>query len=156
CGEQPPALVVLDTTSQMMAGLDETRDASLFIRFANELARALPTCVLALHHFGHNKGKGARGGTVYPAGFDTYLEGEAKGERRVEVWVRKQKDAEERSAPFTMQGRKVGPALVFSPVDRREHNEAVAANDPLSWQSVGAALEALGARGRDNGVPAVV
>lgn len=156
CGEQPPALVVLDTTSQMMAGLDETRDASLFIRYANELARALPTCVLALHHFGHDKGKGARGGTVYPAGFDTYLEGEAKGERRVEVWVRKQKDAEERSTPFTMQGRKVGPALVFYPVDPKEHNDAISQRDPFSWQSIGAALHALNAHGRDQGVSGLV
>lgn len=151
-----PALIVLDTTSQMMAGLDETRDAGMFIRFCHELARATGACVIAIHHFGHDRGKGARGGTVYPAGFDTYLEGEAKGERRVEVWVRKQKDAEERRSPFAMQGRKVGPALVFYPVSNKDHNEAIAASDPFSWQSVGAALEALNARGRDNAVASAV
>lgn len=151
-----PRLIVLDTVSQMMAGLDETRDAGKFIRLCHELVRITGATVLAIHHLGHDRSKGARGGTVYPAGFDTYLEGEAKGERRVEVWVRKQKDAEERTAPFTMQGVKVGPALVFHPVDRREHNDAVAAADPFSWQSVGAALNALDAFGRDKGVPSAV
>lgn len=148
----PLALLVIDTLAQSMAGLDETRDAGLFLKLVRELAERLHCAILVLHHFGHDRAKGARGGTVYPAGFDSYIEGEAKGDKRVEVWVRKQKDAEERSAPFTMQGRKIGPALVFYPVERKEHDAAIANGDPLSWQSIGAALEALEARGAEKGV----
>jgi len=150
CGR--PQLVVIDTLSRSMAGLDETKDAGMFLQLAQGLVDELGCCVLVLHHFGHDKSRNARGGTIYPANFDTYLEGEAKGQRRVEIWVKKQKDAEERGKPFTAQGFKVGPALMFKPTTNEDHIRAIAAADPFAKEVVGAALNQLNAIGPDEAV----
>lgn len=151
CNGDAPAMIVIDTLSKSMAGLDETRDAATFIDFTERLSRAYKCVVLVLHHFGHDKEKGARGGTIYPAGFDGYMEGEAAGDKRLQITVKKQKDAET-PPPFFLQGRKLGNSLVFQHVDRAEHGAALAAVDPLSWQGIEAALTGLNALSADKGV----
>ena len=142
-----PSMVVLDTLSTTMAGLDETRDGGMFVRFARQLSKALDCLVLVLHHFGHDKTKGARGGTVYPGNFDTVLEMEKVpgDESLLTVRVTKHRDAELPRHPWVLRKRKVGQGAVLDHVDQSERLAALADADPFDKFKVARVLLALGA-----------
>lgn len=154
CGGKNPRIIVLDTLAKVMAGLNENdaSDAGKFIRLCDSLVEAFPgVAVIAIHHTGKDEGRGARGSSAFFAGFDTVLEVKRHKPKAVEVWVRKHKDAEEREAPWTFEARTIGPSLVLFPTTEAEHR-AMVATDELDGKKVGAALKALGARGRDRAV----
>lgn len=155
CQHERPKLIVLDTLSKCMAGLNENDagDAGRFIRFCDSLVEAFGCSVIAIHHTGKDEGRGARGSSAFQAGFDTVLECKAhRATKSVEVWVRKHKDAEEREAPFTFQGKEVAGSLVFFPTDDSTHRTLTAANDAWAPTKIGAALRELNSFGRDQGV----
>jgi len=145
-----PALIVLDTLSKMMAGLNENDagDAGRLIRFADSLVEAFDCSVVIVHHLGKDTSRGARGSSAFHAGFDSVIEVKAhNGVRAVEVWVRKHKDAEEPETPFTLQGHKVAGSLVFDPTTPAQHRELTGSDDLYDRKKVGAALKQLGAVG---------
>jgi hypothetical protein len=154
-GDQKPKLIVLDTLSKCMAGLNENdaKDAGQFIRFIDSLVEIFSCSVIAIHHTGKDEGRGARGSAAFHAGFDTVLEVKAKRETKaVEVWVRKHKDAEEPERPWTFEGKAVAGSLVFFPTTQAEHRSLTQVEEPLGHRIVHMALDALGARGEANGV----
>lgn len=160
CEGRVPRLIVLDTVAKIMAGLNENdaQDAGRFIRFCDSLLEAFPgVTVIAVHHTGKDETRGARGSSAFLAGFDTVLEVKAhKPTKAVEVWVKKHKDAEERSEPFTFEGKAVGQSLVFQPTTREEHAALVGKDESMDKRAVGEALKGLKAVGADNAVTTMV
>lgn len=160
CGQvQQPKLIVLDTLTKSMAGLNENdaKDAGRFIQFCDSLVEEFECSVMVIHHSGKDADKGARGSSAFHAGFDTVIEVKAKRETKaVEVHVRKHKDAEERAEPFTFEGRVVGPSLVFFPTDPKEHRALTHEENEYSPRKIGAALQKLGAYGAEKAVTTAV
>ena len=154
CG-LPLVLVINDTVSQSMAGLDEVKDAGTYIQFMKDLAGHSGAHVLSIHHSGHDKTRGARGGTIYPANMDTFIEVEALGKLSAKVTVEKQKDAPE-PPPVFLMGATVGPSLVFTPRPRAEVVAEQQDEEPHAPTTVGAALVALKAIGAARSVTTAV
>lgn len=160
CAGRKPTLIVIDTLSKAMAGLNENDagDAGKFIQFCDSLVEAFGCTVLIIHHQSDKEGsRGARGSSAFFAGFDTVLEVEAyKPTKAVAVHVRKHKDAEEREAPWTFEGRVTGPSLTFQPTTLEQHKLLSGETKDLMPKSVGAALRALSAFGEEAGVTTAV
>lgn len=148
-----PAMIVLDTVSKMMVGLDPTRDAPRLVRFCDSLVEAFDCAVVALHHVGHDEKKGPRDSSAYYAGFDTVIE--LKGNKAQKVTaarVLKHKDAQEPEHPFAFQGKPVANSLVFQRISEDEHSSLTATEEPMEARKVGAALQNLNAYGPDQAV----
>ncbi len=67
-----PALVVVDTMAKSMLGLNENdaKDVGKFIDLVDGLRAAFKCAVLVVAHSGKDAGRGLRGSTAGPAGFD--------------------------------------------------------------------------------------
>ena len=159
CAGRTPSLIVIDTLSKSMAGMNENdaADANKFIRFCDSLVEAFGCTVLAIHHTGKEDSRGARGSSAFLAGFDTVLEVKAhKATKAVSVFVRKHKDAEEREAPWTFEGRVTGPSLTFEMTTAEQHRLLVGDSKDITPKNVGAALQELGAFGEDAAVTTAV
>ena len=159
CAGRKPTLIVIDTLSKSMAGLNENdaADAGKFIQFCDSLVDQFGCTVLAIHHTGKETERGARGSSAFLAGFDTVLEVKAhKATKAVSVFVRKHKDAEEREHPWTFEGRLVGPSLTFQATTLEQHKLLVGETKDITPKSVGAALRDLNAFGEDAGVSTAV
>lgn len=159
CGDRKPTLIVIDTLSKAMAGLNENdaKDASMFIKFCDSLVEHFGCAVMAIHHAGKNAERGARGSSALFAGFDTVLEIRAhKSTRAVAVHVHKHKDAEERQNPWTFEGKVVGPSLAFEATDYEAHQLLVGDTHSLKPVNIGKALQELNAFGVEAGVTTAV
>lgn len=123
CAGERPALIVLDTFSKIMSGLDESKpaDVAQFIRFVEALREAFDCPILTLHHLGKDAGRGARGHSSIIADQETLIELEAE-KPIVRAMVRYHKDAEN-PPPFQWELRNVamsGSAALF-PISAQEH-----------------------------------
>lgn len=150
-----PKLIIIDTLSKSMAGLNENdaKDAGRFIQFCDSLVEAFHCSVLAIHHTGKDKDRGARGSSAFLAGFDTVIEINAhKATKAVSVSVKKHKDAEERETPWTFEGRAIGGSLVFFETSPEVHAVLTHAEKEFSSKKIGAALKKIGAKGASMGV----
>ncbi len=159
CAGRKPTLIIIDTLSKAMAGLNENdaKDAGIFIKFCDSLVEHFKCAVIAVHHKGKEEGRGARGSSAFFAGFDTVLEVTAHKETKaVAVSVQKHKDAEERDTPWTFEGRLVGPSLVFEATEYEQHKILTGATKTLTSKNVGAALKKLDAFGEDAGITTAV
>jgi hypothetical protein len=159
CAGRSPSIIVIDTLSKAMAGLNENdaKDATQFIRFCDSLVEAFGCTVIAIHHTGKETARGARGSSAFFAGFDTVLEVKAhKATKAVSVYVRKHKDAEEREAPWTFEGRVTGPSLTFEMTTQEQHRLLVGDSKALTPKHIGAALKELNAFGEEAGVTTAV
>ncbi len=155
CAGRKPKLIVLDTLSKIMAGLNENDagDAGRLIRFCDSLVEEFGCSVLVIHHTGKDTARGSRGSSAFHAGFDTVIDVSAKRENKaVSVVVKKHKDAEEREQPWTFKGRVIGPSLVFFPTSAEEHGTLTAEDDPIAPAVIGGALRTLKAIGLEHGV----
>lgn len=150
-----PKVVVIDTLARFMLGLNENdaKDASLAIAALERIKKALRCTVLVIHHAGKGD-TGARGSSAILGGFDTMVEvvRPQKGVKAVEVWVRKQKDADERPRPWTFEMKELGPSIVPFPTSYAEHQALVQSENAYNAKRIGAALAKLNARGVENGV----
>lgn len=159
CAGQSPRLIIIDTLTKSMAGLNENdaKDAGQFIQFCDGLVETFGCSVMVIHHSGKDAERGARGSSAFHAGFDTVIEIRAKRENKaVEIHVRKHKDAEERTEPFTFEGRVVGPSLYFSATTPKEHHTLTHEESEFSPRKTGAALQKLGAYGAEKAVTTAV
>lgn len=150
-------MIVLDTVSKVMVGLDPTRDAPRLVRFCDRLVEEFECTVVAIGHSGHDEKKGMRDSSAYHAGFDTVIE--MKGNNRMKITqatVLKHKDAAEPEKPYHFQGKQVGPSLVFFPVSAEAAGEIENADNPFDRKKIGAVLQGLGAIGMDKGVTTMV
>lgn len=139
-GDRKVDLIILDTFSRAMDGLDENfvRDVSRFTRAVESLIEAFGCTVLVVHHT-RREGDRERGSISIEASTDAKLQVIRKGDA-VEVWVRRQKDAEEKPFPLTYRKQSIGGSLVFVPTTSEEHRDAEQDADPFSPKSVGRAL----------------
>lgn len=155
CGMRVPRLIVLDTYSACMVGMDENSpgDANTFILFCRTLIEEFPGCsVLVPAHFGKDESRGTRGSNALEAGVDTVLDVRRHGESTtVEVKVRHHRGAEERQEPWTFEGKKVAGSLVFQPTTPIEHEKATTRENKFERKKIGAALKSLSAYGPDKG-----
>jgi AAA domain len=72
-----PALIVLDTLSQMLQGGDEnSQGMQSFVRNSQKLSSELECFVLAVHHIGHHAEKRLRGHSCLPAAADLIIRAE--------------------------------------------------------------------------------
>jgi hypothetical protein len=149
------SLIVLDTVAKCMVGLNENdaRDIGVFVQFCDSLRDEFECSVIALHHLGKDKERGSRGSSALQAGFDTTLAvHRVQGTKLVELKVVQHKDAEERSQPFTFEGKSVGASLVFQPITSEQFSATKTADNPFTDKKIGAALRKLDAVGAEFGV----
>lgn len=141
----------------MLAGLNENDagDAAKLSGFCDGLVERFGCAVMVIHHKSDKIGASpVRGSSAFVANFDTVLEVTAHRQtKRVELRVRKHKDAEERLEPFTLVGHAIAGSLVFDPTSAGDHRDATAHGDQFSRKAVGAALQALAAIGREAAKP---
>lgn len=158
-GRQKITAVVLDTAAKCMMGLDENsvRDCGIFIGFCDSLRDEFDCSVIVLHHLGKDGKEHGRGSSALVAGFDTIIHIKRVPETlAVELRVLQHKDAEERRAPWTFEGRKVGTSLTFYQTDEKAHRQIAKAADVFEPRKVGQALAELGAHGWAAGVTSAV
>lgn len=150
-----PRLLVLDTLARAMAGKNENdaKDAGELIEAIETIKRSLECTVLVLHHTGKEEVRGARGSSALFAGFDTVLEVKSDRERKLAVVrVRKQKDADEATAPWAFQGEVCGSSLVFRQLDAGAYQTLARQSDAFDQVRVCKALRELLPVGGGNGV----
>ena len=151
--------IFLDTVAKCMIGLNENdaRDCGIFIAFVDSLRDEFECPVICLHHFGKDEGRGGRGSSALPAGFDTIIHVKrAPGTKLVKVWVSQHKDADEPRDPWCFEGRTVGASLAFFPVTLEEYDTLAGDTDTLSGRKIGTALKELNAFGQENAVTSFV
>ena len=160
CAGRKPAIIVIDTLSKSMAGLNENdaADANRYITFCDSLVETFGCTVISVHHSSDKtEGRGARGSSAFKAGFDTVLEVKAhKATKAVSVYVEKHKDAEEREKPWTFEGRITGASLTFEATTADAHKLLTGDSKEVTPKTVGAALKGLGAFGEPAGVTTAV
>lgn len=132
-----PALIVIDTMSRLMTGMDENsaKDAVMITGFMEQLSRYFEAFVLGLHHTGKDEAKGARGSSVFLANMDTVISTKLKI-GGTEFRVRKQKDADVSDEIHYFQIKEVAQSIVL------ERSEVLADAAPkkttsaYAWASV--------------------
>jgi len=98
-------LIVLDTVSRSIAGMDENAQEAMtsFVRACDAIKAHAGGALLGVHHSGKDKDRGMRGSSVLLGAVDTAIR-VTKSERIVTMEVEKQKDAEEgKPAYFEME-----------------------------------------------------
>jgi hypothetical protein len=158
---QHPRLVILDTYSKSMGGLDENSpaDVNRFITFCNSLIALWPGCsVLILAHTGKDLERGTRGSSSFEAGVDTVIDiNRVDKTMMVKAHVRHMRAGPERIAPFILQGRKQDDSLVFEYMQPAEAAAVTGFLNPMDPLKVAHILREVGAVGEDNaiGTPAL-
>lgn len=147
-----PDLLVIDTTSRLMRGLDQNsdKDAGQLIEWAEGAKRLWDCTVLLIHHTGKDASRGERGSSVLRNDVDFSLEAEGEEPHLTRVHVRKQKEAA-KGDPITYHGQPALGTLVYGRIAEREYRELTQAQG-LDPRDVGEALAILNARGNANGV----
>lgn len=150
-----PGLVIVDTWARFVWGLNENdaKDAGQAVAALEYIKRQLHCTVLVVHHSGKDSDKGPRGSGAILAGVDATHEVIPHKETKVvAVYNRRQKDADERAAPWLFEGKEIAGSLVFQPITPEAYRQLTQADDALDPRKVGAALIALKAVGMDNAV----
>lgn len=148
----PPRLIVLDTYSQCMLGMDENSpmDVGRFLYETGELRDRFGCSILILAHLGKDASRGTRGSNSLEAGVDTVIDlTRTDGTLRVKAKVRHQRNALERSNPWYFQGKQVKDSLVFDPLAPLEYSAMQRVDDPHDARNVSAMLTLLGATSRE-------
>ena len=159
CGDRKPSIIIIDTLSKSMAGMNENdaQDANKFIKFCDSLVEEFGCTIIAIHHTGKDADRGARGSSAFLGGFDTMIEVKAHKETKVaSVYVRRQKSTEEREAPWLFEGHVTGPSLTFDLITAEQHRLLVGESKDISPKTVGGALKGLNAFGEEAGVTTAV
>lgn len=149
-----PAVVFLDTYARFMAGLNESdpKEAQVGVDALEYIRRALRCTVVIIHHTGKD-GLTYRGSNALEGGVDAIHRVTPHKETKVvAVQNERQKDADERTAPWLFKGHNVGQSLVFQPITAEEHRSLTQADDALEPRKVGAVLRKLNAVGQEAAV----
>ena len=145
--KRPVRLIVLDTYSKCMAGLDENdpNDAQKFIDFCKKLIDKYGCTILILAHVGKDATRGTRGSSALPYGVDSLLRVQREGKSvHVKLYVDNHRSAPERARPFSFTGRIVERSLVFR-LAGPEEEAAMEADNEFEPTKIVALLRALGA-----------
>jgi predicted ATP-dependent serine protease len=144
-----PALIVIDTLSRLMVGMDENvaKDATQITTFMEQLARYYECFVLAIHHTGKDENKGARGSSAFHANMDTVLATKTKP-GGTEFRVKKQKDADVADEIHYFAIKEVGQSIVLergtAPADDPNTKKQSSRYAWASSEEVVKALQTLG------------
>lgn len=114
-----PVLVVVDTLSRGMIGLDENsvRDMGKAVGQMERLAEEFKCFVLALHHTGKSKDlPSMRGSSALDGSVDTLFELKRPIEENLEIhmFARKQKEGETAREPLVFRGAPYGATIALS------------------------------------------
>lgn len=122
-----PALVVIDTLSRAMLGLDENsaRDATKATGKLEWLSRQLGSFVIAVHHTGKMIDRGMRGSYAWYGNVDAVYEAsrESKQSPFIDIHVRKMKDGRESEHPMRFESAPFGPSLALTRIWNYEATE---------------------------------
>lgn len=93
----PTKLVVIDTLARNFGGGNESsaEDMGAFVANCDRLREATGAAVIAVHHFGKDSGRGARGSNALPAAVDTEIQVERGDGNITRATVTLQKDGED-------------------------------------------------------------
>jgi len=153
---ETPRLIVLDTYSKCMMGLDENdpTDANGFVKFCTSMIRAWPGCsVLVLAHTGKDSKRGTRGSSAFEAGVDTVVDiNRVEKTMVVKATVRHMRAGPERIAPFIMEGREVEGSLVFDYLQPTEASAVLSLSNPLDAKRIANILRQANAVGEKNAI----
>lgn len=113
-----PKLLVIDTYSRAMIGLDEANpgDTAKSTARMEEFAKEFGCFVLAIHHTGKDEARGARGSSALLGNMDAMYEakrGGTEGSVATQFKVTKLKDGEKPASPFLFRAKQYGDSLAF-------------------------------------------
>ena len=148
--EIAPAVVVIDTATRALRGLDENsaKDMGIFSAACEHIQRELDCTVIVIRHTGKDAARGGRGSNVIEGDFDTVLAVERHEKSMfVALTVKEQRNAAEREEPFAFEGQVVGPSLAFKEIAVEAYRRATRPEDVYSPSKIGAALRGMGAIG---------
>lgn len=147
-----PGLIVLDTLSRVLAGGDEnsSTDMGALVKHFDLLRAATGAHLMAIHHTGKDKARGARGHSLLRAATDTEIE-VADGV----ITVTKQRDIESSwSSGFGLESVVLGIDAEGDPVKsatvKLGESAAATAEQGVATQKEGVVLEAIAAVAADN------
>lgn len=141
-----PALIVIDTLTRLMTGLDENNnnDGKLAMKFCEELSENYGCFVLSIGHTGKDENRGLRGAQVFIDNSDAVfsLKGKAKGS--VAMTVKKLKEVDIPAEPYYLMIKESAKSIVLE-------LQAEAPADPIrdktsskySWASVEEVVKVL-------------
>jgi hypothetical protein len=120
--EIKPGVIVFDTLSRMLTGLDENtaKDASTAMARLDEIKEHFKCVVIVVHHTSKD-GKDARGSGAFRAGFDTMIACSKDGED-VDLYLDKQKEGAD-GLRWAMTAHEVVDSLALSPAVREKIEE---------------------------------
>lgn len=151
-----PALIILDTYSQCMAGLQENdpADVNRFIYACRSWLNAWPhAAVLILAHLGKDTTRGTRGSSSLEAACDTVLYlNRTLGTTLVSLTVKHQRSAPELARPYYLKGKPVGESLVFEPTNAADARDYKILADPFHPQTIASVLQSVGATTLDSAI----
>lgn len=109
-----PALIVIDTASRLLTGLDENsaKDATMITDFMEQLSRYYECFVLVIHHTGKDQNRGARGSSAFYANLDAVISTKLRA-GGTEFRVRKQKDSDVSDEISFFEVKEVGASIVL-------------------------------------------
>ena len=134
-GDEPIALVVVDTLARAMPGVDEnsSQEVGVVIAACDAIKEDLGCTVMPIHHTGKDTGKGMRGSNALDGAVDAAYRIEAAGDHRVVLKTEHQKDGDPgRPIVFQMEVVVVGMRSSLVPVvsdhawttpDQEDHTE---------------------------------
>ena len=154
--KRPVRLIVFDTYSKCMMGLDENdaSDANDFIGYCKALIDKYGCTVLILAHIGKDSARGPRGSSALPYGVDSVLELERQDEKSLQVrmYVRHHRSAPVRQQPFCFEGRYMDKSLVFDVLGPEQQAALTAVYEEFDRRRVVGTLRSLGATTDDAAV----
>ena len=118
-GDEPIALLVVDTLARAMPGVDEnsSQEVGVVIAACDAIKEDLGCTVMPIHHTGKDTGKGMRGSNALDGAVDAAFRIEAAGDHRVSLKTEHQKDGEPaRPILFQMESVTVGMRSSLVPV----------------------------------------
>jgi hypothetical protein len=146
-----PALIVIDTMSRLLTGLDENsaKDATMITDFMEQLSRYFEAFVLGIHHTGKDQNKGARGSSAFYANLDVVISTKLR-QGGTELRVRKQKDADVSDEIGYFAVKEMGASIVLeraaSMPQEIEHKPGKSRYDWASANEVVKTLEGMGGK----------
>ncbi|MFA5598749.1 MAG: AAA family ATPase [Pusillimonas sp.] len=103
-----PGIIVFDTLARCFGGKEENAnsDMSAFVGSCDEIAAAINSKIIIVHHSGKDDTKGARGGSALPAAVDTeiYIKALTKGIAKLSITKQKNFDP---GLPLSFKMKKV-------------------------------------------------
>jgi hypothetical protein len=139
-----PALIVIDTMSRLLTGLDENsaKDATMITNFMEQLSRYFEAMVLGIHHTGKDQNKGARGSSAFYANLDVVISTKLR-QGGTELRVRKQKDADVSDEISYFQVKEIASSIVLERTSSLPEIEQKAGKSRYDWASAKEVVKTL-------------